>query len=210
MTRTLEESAFLPAVLASQEDVKAIHGQLTRWAPVAEALESMSAPVVLLNEQRQIVHANRAYVEFAAVPDLAACLGHRLGGSLVCVHEHKAPNGCGTGIACRNCHFANALHTALRWESGEADGQLKVFREAAHDLPMDVHLQSVIVGNHRLLFCRIGGPCGAAGDQRLAAAPPDLADLAALLQAGGPFTERFPEFDEHFVEPAAVREDGSL
>lgn len=202
MTRPLEETAFLPAVLASQQDVEQLYRAVTQWPPVAEALDRHASPILLLNEQRQIVYANRAYVQFAGGGDVRRYLGQRMGAALDCVHEHKAPSGCGTGVACRNCHFANAIFTALRWESGEADGQLKVFREKPQDLELDVHLQSVIVGNHRLIFCRLGDACPSASHAALAGVPAELGDLAALLRAGGPFTEHFREFDEHFVTPS--------
>ena len=100
--------------------------ELTRSLP--EAVRFMDAwPTMglVLNAQRQIVFANRAFLRFGGMQDAAelvgqpqadevdcirtAMLGQRPGEAVNCVRASERPGGCGTTVFCRNCGAVRAI-----------------------------------------------------------------------------------------------------
>ena len=66
-------------------------------SPVMDALlKTASGLLVVLNEDRQIIALNHAFLEKLGVDDIQEVLGLRLGESLKCIHSHGVPAGCGT------------------------------------------------------------------------------------------------------------------
>ena len=67
---------------------------------------------LLLDARRQIIYANRAFLELAeACPEEA--LGRRPGEALGCLRCESGPDGCGTSIFCRSCGAARSLEASL-------------------------------------------------------------------------------------------------
>jgi signal transduction histidine kinase len=104
---------FAPAQRASE-------AQLRRGAEVARTsellravLEAMPGFAVVVNQQRQIVAANRRMVEALGVSTVESILGQRPGEALDCVSAASAPSGCGTSPTCAFCAAA-AMMEALR------------------------------------------------------------------------------------------------
>jgi len=80
----------------------------------AEALDAVPDLVAVLNPEREIVFANRAFRVFAGAGDIAEVCGIRPGDLFGCVNAHSAPGGCGTGEACAACGAARAIDESLR------------------------------------------------------------------------------------------------
>ncbi len=76
-------------------------------------LKTASGLLVVLNEDRQIVALNHAFLEELGIKDAEEALGLRLGESLRCVHAFKKPNGCGTTESCLSCGAAIAMMAAI-------------------------------------------------------------------------------------------------
>lgn len=177
---------FLPAELRPQEEVEALRNRVLSWKPLTEAMEACPEAIAILNESRQIIYANPAFQQFAAVD--TDVTGHRLGEVLGCIHLHRAPAGCGTGFACRHCQVAKALFSALKWTGSQVSGLIHVTTEGPQEIPIHARLESVIVDNYRLLFCRVSAHAGhAVPIDNLHSAPPVVADIANLVHSGGPF-----------------------
>jgi PAS domain-containing protein len=74
--------------------------------------------VLILNEYRQIIFANRAAVTLFKLPNREAIYGLRPGEALGCIHAYE-PNhgGCGTSVFCRECGAVKSILSALdgRW-----------------------------------------------------------------------------------------------
>ncbi len=66
--------------------------------------------VLILNNNRQIVFANKKLVEIAGLPMTEASLGLRPGELFHCINAGVGPGGCGTSESCRVC---GALQTLL-------------------------------------------------------------------------------------------------
>lgn len=85
-------------------------------------LTAMSGLLVVLNEDRQIVALNHAFLKTIGFENPEEALGLRLGQSLKCVHSHEKPAGCGTTPYCVTCGAVIAMMTAIR--EGKADEQI--------------------------------------------------------------------------------------
>ena len=76
-------------------------------------LKTVSGLMVVLNEDRQIVAINHAFLESIGITDPEKVLGLRLGESLQCIHAHAEPHGCGTTPQCVTCGAAIAMMAAI-------------------------------------------------------------------------------------------------
>lgn len=82
--------------------------------PVIDTLmHSVAGLVAVLNEYRQIISVNQAYLEYLGIPDVEEILGLRPGESVQCVHAAEMPGGCGTSKHCSTCGAAIAIVTSL-------------------------------------------------------------------------------------------------
>ena len=71
-------------------------------------LDCLPDPVLILNQQRQIVRCNGRLAELlGTTPD--ALVGKRPGEALTCVHASDGPNGCGTSRFRRVCGAVSAI-----------------------------------------------------------------------------------------------------
>lgn len=77
------------------------------------SLDALSEPVVILNEHRQVVAANRHLLEMLRQP-LPAVVGRRPGEIIGCCHACGGPDGCGTAPACQACGALQAVTTSQR------------------------------------------------------------------------------------------------
>ncbi len=83
-------------------------------SPITDTLlKTVSGLMVVLNEDRQVVAINHAFLEAIGITDAQEVLGLRLGETLQCVHAHAQPNGCGTTPHCVTCGAAIAMMAAI-------------------------------------------------------------------------------------------------
>lgn len=78
--------------------------------PIA-AFDLINTPMVILNEDRQIVHANAPFLAVSGFRSVEEVRGKRPGEAIDCVHSavFESPGGCGTGHACSTCGALTAL-----------------------------------------------------------------------------------------------------
>jgi hypothetical protein len=69
-------------------------------------LDRVSAPTAVINEHRQVIFANRAFLDTVKAGSVEDLCGERPGEILRCVH---AGSGCGESEACRYCGAALAI-----------------------------------------------------------------------------------------------------
>lgn len=111
---------FAPAERATEETVHQQFKQIHSLPFVKEFLDAIPNMSVVLNHERQIVYANRAFLEFLGEPDFNELLGKKHGEALncirptspiglrpgeavQCVHAGETEGGCGTSLFCRTC-----------------------------------------------------------------------------------------------------------
>ena len=67
----------------------------------------------VLNDKRQLIAINRAFLKALDVKEVDSLVGYRLGEVIKCEFAHAYPNGCGTTIACTTCGAAIAMASTL-------------------------------------------------------------------------------------------------
>jgi nitrogen fixation/metabolism regulation signal transduction histidine kinase len=73
---------------------------------VPRALDSLATPLVVLNAERQVIFANRAFQDFVQGMSIDEICGKRPGDVFGCVNAHK---GCGDGEGCGFCGARQAI-----------------------------------------------------------------------------------------------------
>ncbi|MFP4282331.1 MAG: ATP-binding protein [Opitutales bacterium] len=81
---------------------------------VARTLDRLPIPIVLLNSCRQLVFANRAFLQFCRDKPFAQ-LGERLGEAVGCENAHLGPDGCGSSHPCSVCGALRAIFHVQRF-----------------------------------------------------------------------------------------------
>ena len=80
--------------------------RLRSSAAAPAAIESVPAPMAILNAQRQVIFSNAAFQELASAESLEAVCGLRPGEAFGCRHSD---GGCGEGEACGFCGAREAI-----------------------------------------------------------------------------------------------------
>ena len=96
---------------ASYDSVAEMRRTLNNEKLLIPTLDALPEIMLVLNEQRQIVHLNMALCKALGIGREAEkdICGMRPGELLKCVHADGAPNGCGTSEFCRECGAVNAI-----------------------------------------------------------------------------------------------------
>ncbi|MFI5344994.1 MAG: ATP-binding protein [Elusimicrobiota bacterium] len=127
---------FLPAEVAPEGTVRRQNEAIAALPLVTGMLDAMPNMVLMLNDQRQIIYANKLALETLGV-SLGELLGKRLGEAVNCVHAHDETGGCGTSLHCTACGAANAIACALRRKPDQRDCRIQV-RQPGNDLDLKV------------------------------------------------------------------------
>ncbi len=80
-------------------------------APILDAIGEMAA---VLTEQRQVVFANKAMLDFSGSDNVEDVCGLRPGEVLACVHAKETAEGCGDADGCKFCGAVAAVRETLR------------------------------------------------------------------------------------------------
>ncbi len=148
---------FAPAERASWELLQEQIESIRQHRLTQAALEGGDEVFLVLNEARQIVHANRAFLEKFDVADPATLYGCRPGEVLGCLHAAQGPGGCGTSAHCR---FCNAVRAVLSSVDGFPDIQKCSITRTSPDNPLEFYLLTapLRVGDHHLVLAQIADP----------------------------------------------------
>lgn len=105
---------FAPAERAPAHEIWR-QAQLFNNDPLLRAvLDAVPNIVLVVNEQRQVVYANKALYVLPGLNPNNSPVGQRPGEILDCAHVGNEPGGCGTTEFCRTCGAARAILGALR------------------------------------------------------------------------------------------------
>jgi len=104
-----EPTAYAPAERATRECLHALAASVRRECALVDLLHLVPDMVMVLNPNRQIVHANRAVLTFAGAGSLEDVIGRRPGELFSCRHAREGAGGCGTTPACEYCGVVNGI-----------------------------------------------------------------------------------------------------
>jgi signal transduction histidine kinase len=111
---------FAPARRSPQDEILRQSHLFQNPRILAEFADAVPSLLMILNENRQIVHANLIVLNALGVADDSSVLGLRPGEALKCVHAIETAGGCGTTEFCQTCGAVRAILTCQR---GDANSQ---------------------------------------------------------------------------------------
>lgn len=100
---------FAPAERADQSEVKKQAEIFQNNEALNVVGNAISQMLVVLNQQRQIIYANKHYLQFIGVKSAEEVFGKRVGEAINCIHAFDQEGGCGTTEFCRKCGAVNAI-----------------------------------------------------------------------------------------------------
>jgi len=105
-------------------------------SPILSAtMEVFGGWVAVLNEHRQVLAVNHAFLQSIGVDDPASTLGLRPGELLRCVHSDDHDGGCGTSQFCATC--GAVLAQVVAQETGQTQQRECVITTHTDDGPVD-------------------------------------------------------------------------
>jgi nitrogen fixation/metabolism regulation signal transduction histidine kinase len=146
------QTDFASAQRAEADEVAALSRTILALGLMTHVLEAVNDLVLVLNEHRQIVFANRNFLSLLGAKDLSAVLGMRPGESVGCAVAKCSPGGCGTGKACSTCGAVNAILSSLK---GLPDSrECRILRD---DDALDLAVRTTPFedDDHRFVICSI-------------------------------------------------------
>ncbi|MCK4999771.1 MAG: PAS domain-containing sensor histidine kinase [Anaerohalosphaera sp.] len=121
MEQTLVDTYFAPAERAPEHEILSDFERASSLQFLTSALEAMPHIVFLLNEQRQIVFANKVFCQAFDVDNTDSVLGLRPGEAIECTNSNKTIGGCGTTENCKTCGAVLAILNSIQGNTDEKE-----------------------------------------------------------------------------------------
>ena len=109
---------FAPAERAAEAEIRRQSRLLEGTAHLPMLFDAVSAIVLIVNRERQIVFANEACTQLLGYEKPESLYGLRPGEALECRHADEMAAGCGTAEACKTC---GAVQAVLESQAGRRD-----------------------------------------------------------------------------------------
>jgi signal transduction histidine kinase len=109
MFKTYKPDFNSPDIRKTNDEIKRQSEIFSQNKILIDLIESLSQMLVVLNNERQIIYANKRYHEFCNLPESELILGKRPGEAINCVNAFVSPGGCGDSDFCKTCGAANAI-----------------------------------------------------------------------------------------------------
>lgn len=110
---SMEDTYFAPPEKTERRKFRNQIESISKDPLITALLTTIAGLLVVLNEDRQIVALNHAFLEAIGFTNPEEALGLRLGQSLNCIHSHEQPACCGTTPHCSTCGAVIAMMTAI-------------------------------------------------------------------------------------------------
>ena len=107
---------FAPAERRSAEKVEFDFEEISQHL-CSKYFHYFPLPLLVLNEQRQVVFSNHAFMQMMQTTDAHDFLGQRPGEIMQCVHANAGSGGCGTSEFCRECGAIRAVLESMQNDS---------------------------------------------------------------------------------------------
>lgn len=137
---------FAPAERATIQELREDAARFTSDPLMQALLNAVPDVFLVLNEQRQMVYANRAMLDMLGWQELDITAGLRPGEALNCDHSDLV-NGCGTTDFCRNCGAVRAILSSLR--GLETVEECRIMQSDGNALDLRVWATPLQIGDRR-------------------------------------------------------------
>ena len=127
---------FAPPERLSLQEVNEQNEIVLRMPFIRRILNIIPDYALILNEHRQIVYANNAFVDFLSTDEGQQHIGYRVGEAVNCIHSDATTGGCGTSEFCQECGAVNAI---INCQKGKEDIQeCRITRKTGDALDLKV------------------------------------------------------------------------
>jgi len=128
------KTEFAPAERSTQNEIerqsKLIAGPVT-FEYVSDYIPNV---FLILNDNRQIIYANRTAIKMLEAKDLGDLLGLRPGEAMGCENSDKSEGGCGTTEFCSTCGMVKSVLTTLKGQDNSDECHLTLKNGDALDM----------------------------------------------------------------------------
>jgi nitrogen-specific signal transduction histidine kinase len=118
----------------ANENVRRQAAQFRAMPELCQLLDALPHPLLILNEEREIVFANRRLMDLIGLANPESVHGLRPGDVLNCEHAWNDRGGCGTTEACQVCGAACAISHAQHGTEATQECRILQTEGAALDL----------------------------------------------------------------------------
>jgi K+-sensing histidine kinase KdpD len=134
MFEELALTSFAPAMRYTNGQLKTQSDLVSKNQLLIQIIDSISQMVIILNEHRQIVFANKNYLEFCNTNSITPILGKRPGESIGCINALFTTSGCGTSKFCKTCGTVNAILISQTGIKSTKDCIIRTNKNESHEL----------------------------------------------------------------------------
>lgn len=125
---------FAPAERATAERLQSQTELFSADIKIGEMAEAVSSMLIILNEERQIVLANKLFTEAFGNGNFNKIAGLRPGEAVGCIHSALESGGCGTSEFCSTCGAVKAILDSQKGVTSEEECQIGLDDNIALDL----------------------------------------------------------------------------
>jgi len=149
------QTYFAPAERKSSKELDCDVKLVTVNPLICGLMTIASGLFAVLNEQRQVLAVNDAFIKLLGIEDISQVLGLRHGECIECIHACEMPGGCGTSQYCSTCGAVVATMAAL--ETGRPQERTCAFTVEKDHQQVDLYFSVrscplVIEGERFILF----------------------------------------------------------
>jgi signal transduction histidine kinase len=141
---TVYETKFCSAERETPERLNLQRELILKNNLLIQFCDAISQMLVVLNKNRQIIYANKHFMNNLGLFDPKSYIGKRPGEAVNCAHAFQSKGGCGTTEFCRTCGAVNAIMESQRGSQSVKECRISTVNNDALDLKVTatpVHFQ---------------------------------------------------------------------
>jgi signal transduction histidine kinase len=158
MAHKKDDIDFLPSKRSSKKEIDLQHQEIENTflesAYLKKILDVVPGMVAILNNNRQIIFANKSLKEFGSIDNIEPIYGLRTGEYFRCIHSDEKPGGCGTTEFCEECGAAKTIVSALKGNEDVQECRL-VRKEDSAAFEFEVSSAPIKIGKTKFLIFSI-------------------------------------------------------
>ncbi|WP_297087234.1 PAS domain-containing sensor histidine kinase [uncultured Draconibacterium sp.] len=132
----LNKTKFAPAERSTEMQLKSQKQTIMANEMVIQFCDAISQMLVVLNKNRQIIYANKHFMNNLGLLTPDSYIGKRPGEAVKCAHAIESTGGCGTSEFCRTCGAVNAILEAQQGK--QAVKECRIITESRDALDLKV------------------------------------------------------------------------
>lgn len=148
----MPQNSFTHPGRAPREALESLRQKVLLDMFLSAILEVIPDVALVLNRERQVLAANRSFLDTFGIADIEQSIGQRSGEIFRCIFASEGPDGCGTAPHCTTC---GALQTIIRSQelNTRTTGECRVTLETGAALDLQVIATPVVIDDIPLTLC---------------------------------------------------------